>query len=499
MGYTRTRTGAAGTPRYTAYFLDGRGRTCSAGTYPTRKAANLAWQHAESLLATGNQLDPRAGQLRFSSYVTEKWLPNHVMEPTTRQSYRYNLGRHILPWFGPMRMVDILPIHVREWVVDLIARGVTPATIRHQKIILSAVFTTALNDFVIHLHPCRGVKTPTVPVRAYRILTPAEIARLLLALPNDPARLLVDTFIGTGLRWGEAVELRPADLDQRSGILTISRAVAEISPDDHPTGGRFLVKPYPKNRQSRRFKLDPTLISALQTHMATHALAPEDLLFPYPILKVAADVKALSAPTGEAHRTSKIGPSCDTTDPGLTEPNFAGRRYPHATLSAYTAGACRCPHCRAAFAGYRATRRSNGHDHPRGTRPPPSTDGHLPRNWWRTQVWYPACSAAGLQPRPRTHDLRHSHASWLLSGGADVEIVRQRLGHGSITTTGKYVHTLPSADDSALAALNRTRHGDSCAVTEASRRDDLRYPVRLRSNGGARPVPATAVPELRAT
>jgi len=65
------------------------------------------------------------------------------MEPTTRQSYRYNLDRHIIPWFGPMKMADILPIHVREWVVDMMANGVTPATIRHQKIILSAVFTTA--------------------------------------------------------------------------------------------------------------------------------------------------------------------------------------------------------------------------------------------------------------------------------------------------------------------------------------------------------------------
>ncbi len=460
MGYTRKRICIAGTPRYTAYFLDRRGRTRSAGTYPSRKAANAAWQQADALLATGDHRDPGAKQLRFASYVREQWLPNHVIEPTTRQSYRYNLERHILPWFGPMKMADILPIHVREWVVDLIARGVTPATIRQQKIILSVVFTTALNDSLISLHPCRGVKTPTVPIKAYRILTPAEIASLLLALPNDPARLLVETFIGAGLRWGEAGELRPADLDGRSGILTISRAVVEISPDDNPTGGRFLVKPYPKNRRSRRFKLDPTLIGAIQTHVAFHGLAPADLLFPYPIVRGPVGIPALSA-SSEPDSTHEHGLlHADATDLGVTEPSPTGRRYPHATLSAYTAAACRCPHCRAAFAAYRATRRNNGHDRPRGTRPEPSSDGHLPRGWWRTQVWYPACRTAGLQPRPRTHDLRHSHASWLLAGGANIEIVRQRLGHGSITTTGKYVHTLPSADDTALLALNRTRHGD---------------------------------------
>jgi site-specific recombinase XerD len=54
-------------------------------------------------------------------------------------------------------------------------------------------------------------------------------------------------------------------------------------------------------------------------------------------------------------------------------------------------------------------------------------------------------------------DLRHSHASWLLAGGADLEVVRNRLGHRSIATTGKYIHTLPTADETAIAALRRTR------------------------------------------
>ncbi len=52
---------------------------------------------------------------------------------------------------------------------------------------------------------------------------------------------------------------------------------------------------------------------------------------------------------------------------GLTEPNDVGRRYTHGTLSAYTAGRCRCVHCRAAFANYRAERRANCLDSPRGS------------------------------------------------------------------------------------------------------------------------------------
>jgi integrase len=43
------------------------------------------------------------------------------------------------------------------------------------------------------------------------------------------------------------------------------------------------------------------------------------------------------------------------------------------------------------------------------------------------------------------------------AGGADLQMVKDRLGHGSISTTEKYLHTLPEADDRALDAFNRVR------------------------------------------
>lgn len=43
------------------------------------------------------------------------------------------------------------------------------------------------------------------------------------------------------------------------------------------------------------------------------------------------------------------------------------------------------------------------------------------------------------------------------AGGADLQVVKERLGHASIVTTEKYLHTLPDADESAIAALERIR------------------------------------------
>jgi hypothetical protein len=40
-----------------------------------------------------------------------------MVGPTAREKYSYYLEAHILPGFGPMRMMDILPEHVRAWVL----------------------------------------------------------------------------------------------------------------------------------------------------------------------------------------------------------------------------------------------------------------------------------------------------------------------------------------------------------------------------------------------
>ena len=81
----------------------------------------------------------------------------------------------------------------------------------------------------------------------------------------------------------------------------------------------------------------------------------------------------------------------------------------------------------------------------------------LPRAWFRRQIWNPALTAAGLTFQVRFHDLRHAHASWLLAGGSDIQTVKERMGHSSITTTQKYLHTLPNADHAAVAALDNIR------------------------------------------
>jgi hypothetical protein len=72
-------------------------------------------------------------------------------------------------------MMDILRMHVREWVIGQEAHKVNPATIAKNKVILSAIFTTALNDQITVLHPCKGVRTP--PHASWLPASGAEVSR----------------------------------------------------------------------------------------------------------------------------------------------------------------------------------------------------------------------------------------------------------------------------------------------------------------------------------
>ncbi len=62
--------------------------------------------------------------------------------------------------------------------------------------------------------------------------------------------------------------------------------------------------------------------------------------------------------------------------------------------------------------------------------------------------------------KPRIHDLRHTHASWLIHANVSPLAIRNRLGHSDIRTTfNTYGHLFDSADESVLAALEATLPG----------------------------------------
>jgi integrase len=371
MPSVRKRVGATGV-RYISLYRDASDRQRSAGSFNSRREAERAGRQAESSLEAGTWIDRVSGKTTFDEYVEKVWWPSRHLEVSTRAGYRSYLDKHFIPYFGEMPMAEILPSTVQGWVTQAVAGGLSARSVVKYHVMLHGVFKRAARDRVIAYNPCADTELPKVITKKPRILAPAEFERLLTCIPARFTPLVL-TEIETGLRWGELIALRPRHVDFLRRTITVEETIVEVSKKVSPTGERMILKPYPKDDESRVLTVSQELLDVLAARIQALGLKRDDLLFP-------------------------------------------------------------------------STEASGGNP--------------LSRNTFRTRVWVPALEKAELGFAVRMHDLRHANASWLLAGGADLKSVMDRLGHSQIQTTQRYLHTLPGADEKALAAFKRIRHNE---------------------------------------
>jgi len=80
-------------------------------------------------------------------------------------------------------------------------------------------------------------------------------------------------------------------------------------------------------------------------------------------------------------------------------------------------------------------------------------------NNFHSRYWRPlaleAFEAGVVSFVPTIHDLRHAHASWLLSDGVPVHVVADRLGHDPAVLLRTYAHLMTHAAEAAAMAVER--------------------------------------------
>ena len=93
--------------------------------------------------------------------------------------------------------------------------------------------------------------------------------------------------------------------------------------------------------------------------------------------------------------------------------------------------------------------------------PTNSASGHITRDGF-FKILKKCAVLSGIEPeRVTPHVLRHSFASHLLAGGANLRVIQTMLGHEDISTTQIYTHVLPEKLRDTLESAHPLAHKQS--------------------------------------
>jgi integrase len=210
----------------------------------------------------GTYADPAAGKTLLATWA-QQWQATTVhLRPSTRTRDTMLLERFILPRFGRRQLAAIGQLDVRQWVADLTAQGLAPATVQKCYQVMNKIMAAAVDAGLIARSPCRAIRLPRVEREEMRFLDPAEVAALADAIdPRYRALVLLGAY--GGLRIGELAGLTRRRVHLLRGTVEVAEVAVEVS-------GHLHVGP-PKTRASRRtVGLPRVVVAELDRHLAAY-------------------------------------------------------------------------------------------------------------------------------------------------------------------------------------------------------------------------------------
>jgi integrase len=246
--------------QYTVYTAQGRKRKTLYGKTRAEVAAKLA--KALSDREGGISFD--AGKLRLEEYL-DRWLIDSVRD-TVRQNtwerYEQIVRIHLKPTLGRVQLRSLTQAHVRGLYRDKLATGLAPRTVQYIHTTLHKALKQAANDGLITRNVAGAVKPPRPISKEIQPLAPEQARALLEAARGDRLEAIYVLAITAGLREGELLGLKWADVDLETGKLSVRRGLTITK------NGPALDAPK-RNKSRRSIRLTAPAIESLRRHRAT--------------------------------------------------------------------------------------------------------------------------------------------------------------------------------------------------------------------------------------
>jgi len=240
-------------------------RRVGGGSYRTRREADEALRDALDRARHGWRGPSR---VTVSDYLRDEWLPGVDLElaPTTAALYRTLMEAYVIPRIGGRRLDDLSPADLTHLYADLLASGgrgdkpLAPKTVRHVATTLRKALADAVEGRHLAYNPAKAAKAPKVaPTKDPKAWKPEEVVAFLDHVAGDRLEALWILAATTGMRRGELLGLRWADLDLDKLELRVRQTLV--------TYGKLRLFKEPKSDASRRtIPLDHRAVAALKAH-----------------------------------------------------------------------------------------------------------------------------------------------------------------------------------------------------------------------------------------
>ena len=204
--------------------LDGRRLT---KYFPTQKEAQDWILETRKKIKKG--LTFKAAKLTVGNYL-HYWLNSieDSIKQTTWIDYRQGIKNHIAPTLGKIKMIDLKPTDIQLLINKKKAEGLSAWRLQYIKRILNKALRQAVALGIISSNPVLAVTVPRPPQKEMRFWNKDQVKTFLDCVESHRLEALYYLAFTTGLRQGELLGLRWADLDTENQRIYIKRQLRRV-------------------------------------------------------------------------------------------------------------------------------------------------------------------------------------------------------------------------------------------------------------------------------
>lgn len=233
----------------------------------TRREAWDKLQEARRAPAPAPDLDPDDADLTCARWL-DYWLENvkrTTIAPSTYESYRGLIDRHLIPTLGALHLSELNYSHVDGLHQRLLDRGLSVSTIKQARSVLGQALRIARQRGKVTRNVVAETDPPRAPRSTVSALDADQVRQILAAdhTSRDAARWQLALLYG--LRQGEVLGLKWSDLDFETGLLSITRALKKR------TGVGLVLEDTKTPKSRRQVTLDSEILTTLREYRREQA------------------------------------------------------------------------------------------------------------------------------------------------------------------------------------------------------------------------------------